>query len=462
VSQSSGRRSLPVSNERVLPTLNVDGTRRWVRPKVFEGKYLLRRKVVAGLLVALFVALPFISVRGKPAVLLDVVQREFTLFGATFRATEGGLLMLLMLAIFVAIFWLTAVYGRVWCGYGCPQTIYLEFVFRPIERWLEGSRGQQQKLDREGPDARRLLKYAIYVVLSWLLGNLFLSYFVGVRALSAWLSRSPFEQPTPFLVMFVAAALVFFDFAYFREQMCSIACPYARLQSVLLDKGSAILAYDSARGEPRGARHKDTARGDCIDCRACVVACPAGIDIRDGLQLECIACAQCADACDGVMAKLKRPLGLVRYSTQSELTAERVKSVRPRTLLYPAMLIVLLGALFWLGRGATDPKVTVLRGAGIPFVVEADGRVRNQLRVKIHNRFDHRESFSISLAGAPGSELIAPENPVHAEPNEMTTAGVFVESPAALFSNGKAAVRVVVTTETGFEVTLPYDLLGPL
>ncbi len=463
MSDESDRHRLPVLSERVLPTLNVDGTRRWVRPKLFPGKYHTRRKVIGFALVVLFFALPFVTIGGKPAILLDVVRREFSLFGATFYATEGVLLMLLMLSIFVGIFWVSAVYGRVWCGYGCPQTVYLEFLFRPIERWLEGSRGQQLKLDREGANGRRVLKYVIYALLAVVLGNLFLSYFVGVKALGHWLSGSPLEHPIPFLVMFVTAGLVFFDFAYFREQMCTIICPYARLQSVLLDKRSLIVAYDSQRGEPRGARQKGASNGDCIDCKACVVACPTGIDIRDGLQLECVACAQCVDACDGVMAKVKRPLGLIRYATKAELAGDTGKKrFRPRAIVYPALLAVLLTALVVWGRGSSEPKVTVLRGTGVPFVVEPDGRVRNQLRVKVHNRFDHTTEFRIALEGAPGSELIAPENPVRVEPDEMTTTGIFVEAPPDLFEGGRRPIELVVTTPDGFQVTVPYDLLGPL
>lgn len=455
------KHSLPVLTERVLPTLNVDGSRRWVRPKLFQGKYLQRRRWTAYLLMAAFALLPFIEISGKPAILLDVVRREFSLFGATFYATDGVLLMLLLLSIFIAIFWISAVYGRVWCGYGCPQTVYLEFLFRPIERWLEGSRGQQQKLDRDGANARRVIKYAIYGVLALLLGNLFLSYFIGVEQLSKWLSRSPLEHPTPFLVMLVTAGLVFFDFTYFREQMCTIICPYARLQSVLLDKRSLVVGYDALRGEPRGPRKQEGA-GDCIDCKACVVACPTGIDIRDGLQLECIACAQCVDACDGVMAKIDKPRGLVRYASQSELEQRsEPKRVRPRTLLYPALIAVLVSALVVLGRDTGEPKVTVLRGTGAPFVIEPDGRIRNQIRVKIHNRRDRPEHFRIAVEGAEGSTLIAAENPLPVAAEEMATTSVFVEAPRSLFASGRRSVELIVTSDDGFRTVIPYNLLGP-
>jgi cytochrome c oxidase accessory protein FixG len=457
---------LPVLGERVLPTLNVDGSRRWIRPKLFAGRFHHRRRVVAYVLMVLFAVLPFVPVGGKPAVLLDVVRREFSLFGATFYATDGVLLMLLLLSIFIGIFWVSALYGRVWCGYGCPQTVYLEFLFRPIERWLEGSRGQQQKLDREGANVRRVIKYGIYALLALLLGNLFLSYFVGVEQLSAWLSRSPFEHPAPFLVMLVTAGLVFFDFTYFREQMCTIVCPYARLQSVLLDKRSLVVGYDRARGEPRGPRKKE-GTGDCIDCKACVVACPTGIDIRDGLQLECVACAQCVDACDGVMAKLEKPPGLVRYASQAELeqqpgaTSAGAHGFRVRTVLYPALVLGLLAALIILGSSTAESKVTVLRGTGAPFVVEPDGRVRNQIRVKIHNRENVPRHFHIALEGAPGSELVAAENPLLVASLEMATTSVFVASPKELFSAGRRSVELIVESEGGFRSVTTYNLMGP-
>jgi len=349
--------------ERVLPTLNNDGTRRWIRPRHFKGRFERARLVTAWTLIVLFAGLPFVHIGGKPAILLDLVHRRFTLFGRMFLPTDGVLLMLFMLTVLVGIILATALVGRVWCGWGCPQTVYMEFLFRPIERWIEGDHRAQMKLDGRPPGRRRILKHSIFLVLSAIVGNLFLSYFVGVQALSTWMRHSPLEHRSAFLVMGVTTGLVFFDFAYFREQMCTVVCPYARLQSVLLDTKSLVVAYDGTRGEPRGKKGKTG--GDCVDCGLCVAVCPTGIDIRNGLQLECITCAQCIDGCDSVMDKLGRRRGLIRYTSQDALATRRfsIRSLaRPRILVYPAILTALLVALTVAGSRHRTAEISVLRG----------------------------------------------------------------------------------------------------
>lgn len=445
---------------RVLPTLNSDGTRRWIRPKTFHGRYHTLRRVVGYTLVLLFAAMPFIKLGGKPIVLLDVPRREFNLLGTTFLPTDSVLLMLLLLAFFLGIFLTTALFGRVWCGWGCPQTVYLELFFRPIEQWLEGSRGKQLKLDREGPNGRRVLKLLIFAVLSVGVANIFLAYFVGVERLKLWVTESPFLHPTPFLIVLGTSALVFFDFAYFREQMCTIVCPYARLQSVLLDKQSLVIGYDNKRGEPRtSGRSKG---GDCIDCKACVVACPTGIDIRAGLQMECVACAQCVDACDSVMKKISKPLGLIRYASQRELNGQKAGSwLRPRVLMYPALLAAVLAALWHFGAGRKDAEVTVLRGIGAPFVVEGNA-VRNQLRVKVRNRASEAKSFHISVNNLPAATLVAPENPVHVPPGQQSTIGLFITLPKHAFERGVLEVALQIQDAQGNSQLVPYRLLGPV
>jgi cytochrome c oxidase accessory protein FixG len=454
--------SAPVPSHRVLPTLNADGTRRKIRPRLYPGKHWQRRRTVAWGLMVLFLAIPWLRIANKPVILLDVPGREFTLFGKTFLPTDGVLLMLLLLTIFVGIVLLTALVGRAWCGWGCPQTVYLEFLFRPIERLFEGKREAQLRLDREGGGPRRLAKNAVFLVLSALLGNAFLAYFVGTDRLLSWVQRSPFEHPEPFLVMAVVSALVFVDFAYFREQMCTLVCPYARLQSVLLDRRSLIVGYDVKRGEPRSKGRPKPGSGDCIDCQACVTACPTGIDIRQGLQLECVACAQCVDACNSIMQRVNKPAGLIRYGSQDRLeNGVKTRSLRPRVILYAAVFGLILTLLVASTVARPSAEVIVLRGLGAPFDIR-DGMAVNQIRVKIQNLGDTAAEYRIELLDAPGARLIAPENPLPVGPREQRSTSVFVMiAPSELAPNGQRPVQFRVSDGRGFEKTLKYRLLGP-
>lgn len=449
----------PAAPRRVLPTLNQDGSRRWIRPRPFDGRFVRARRWVGWVLVALFAGLPFVRVGGNPALLFDIPARQFHMFGATLRATDGVLLMLLLLAIFVSIFAVTAWIGRAWCGWACPQTVYLELLFRPLERWIEGGRNAQLRLDREGPNARRFVRYAVFALLSVALANLFLSYFVGVERLGHWMSASPLSHPTGFLVVLVTSLLVYADFGYFREQMCTVACPYARLQSVLLDPKSIVVGYDAARGEPRG---RGDGRGDCVDCGACVATCPTGIDIREGLQLECIACAQCVDACDSVMTKFGRPSGLIRHDAGYVLHGVKgsLRPHRPRLVAYSLVLAALLGGLAFFARGASRPEVTLLRGLGAPFELAGD-RVRNQLRLKIQNRSSVAGAYRLEVLGVSGAELVAPENPLRIAAGERATTSVFVSVPIAALVNGSCTVQLQLHDEQGFDVQLSYRILGP-
>jgi cytochrome c oxidase accessory protein FixG len=301
----------------------------------------------------------------------------------------------------------------------------------------------------------------VFAGISALVGNVFLAYFVGTDALFHWLAHSPLQHPTAFMVMAATAGLMFFDFAYFREQMCTVACPYARLQSVLLDAHSLIIGYDARRGEPRAKGKPKLGRGDCIDCSACVTACPTGIDIRDGLQLECVACGQCVDACDFIMQRINKPRGLIRYGSKASLEQQlESKVLRPRAVLYPVLASVLIGALLFVGARRSSAEVTVLRGLGAPFSVQADGVV-NQLRVKIENRSGEPRSYRMSLAGAEGARLIAPENPLAVAPGTHRSTSLFVIAPPQLFQGGTRAVEVRVRDERDLDVSVPYKLLGP-
>ncbi len=451
---------IPVAPERVLPTLNADGTRNRIRPRPYDGSLLRARRVVAWALMGLFVALPLVRIHGKPAILLDVMQRQFVLFGRTFLATDGVLLMLMMLAIFVTVVLTTALVGRAWCGWACPQTVYMEFLFRPLERLFEGPREAQLRIDKAGWSTRRLAKNVVYLGLAFLLANVFLAYFVGTDALRHWVLEAPSQHVGGFTVVMVTAGLIFFDFSYFREQMCTVICPYARLQSVLLDPKSLIIGYDERRGEPRSkGKAKVAGHGDCIDCRACVVTCPTGIDIRQGLQLECIACGQCADACDSIMDRIKKPRGLIRYSSPMALrTGSPPRLLRLRVVIYGLILIGLTAALVLLGGKSDASEVTLLRGQGAPFSESGD-QVINQLRLKVRNRTDKPQRFAVQIVDFPAAKIVAPELPLAVAPAQQAVAPFFVVAPR---SEVHGTRRVQIRVSDGHEAQLvPYTLLGP-
>ncbi len=466
--------SLLDSPDQVLSTLNRDGSRRWLRPLVSRGRFLTARRVVAYALIALFVLLPFWKINGKPAILLDILKREFSLFGVTFLPTDTVLLALLLISSVLAIFLVTALLGRIWCGWACPQTVYMEFLYRPLERLFNGPPNRQGRATKPGP-LRTGLKYATYVLVSFLLANLFLAYFVGVDALKVWVTRSPLEHPTSFLVMAITTGLMLIDFCWFREQTCIVACPYGRLQSVLLDRHSLIISYDERRGEPRGKLSKSasvelpvmsqsdapSSRGDCVDCGLCVVTCPTGIDIRNGLQLECVACAQCIDACDAVMDKIGRPRGLIRYGSQAEMLREPRRLLRPRVILYPLILAGLLGALTFLLITKAPADISLLRGRGMPFAELADRRISNQLQVKITNRTRNEAEYSLSLVVPSDGELNVSENPMHVAAGATRTDGLAIIAPRTAFNHGRCEAIVRISDGHGFERDVRFTLVGP-
>lgn len=456
--------TIPSAVGRVLPTMNEDGSRRWLRPKPAPGAHWRRRRAVAYALMLVFFAIPSLRMGGKPLILLDLPRREFTLFGTTFLPTETLLLMLLLVSIVIGVFLLTALFGRVWCGWACPQTVYMEFLFRPLERLIEGGRSGSLALDRSRQHfhPRRLLKYAVYLALALFLAHTFLAYFVGTEQLAVWVRRSPAQHPTSFLVMLATTALIFFDFAYFREQTCLVACPYGRWQSVLLDRQSLIVAYDRRRGEPRlRGKVRPQGAGDCIDCGACVLTCPTGIDIRDGLQMECIHCTQCADACDAVMEKIAKPRGLIRYSSQDALDGERVRLLRPRVVLYPAALALFLGLFAYNLERREPAEVTLLRGIGAPFSEEPDGRIANQVRIKVTNRSSADREYRITTAGAEQGTVVAPVNPLPVARGATETTSLFVLLPRDAFHDGEHHIVVRVDDGHGFSSEAPYRLVGP-
>jgi cytochrome c oxidase accessory protein FixG len=445
-----------VPTERVLSTLNKDGTRRYVQPKLAHGRFLTRRRVVGFALVALFVLLPRLRIDGHPALLIDLVTREIHVLGALFRPSEGFVLALLGITIVTAVFLVTALFGRVWCGWGCPQTVYLELVFRPIERWLEGSRGQ-----RASP-WRKLVKWTLFAAVAFALSNVFLAYFVGTDRLEQWVFGSPLDHPIGFAIVIAVAVLMLADFGWFREQLCTIACPYGRLQSVLLDRQSLIIGYDTTRGEPRTKPKKKlpVVGGDCVDCSACVNVCPTGIDIRDGLQMECIGCAQCIDACDAVMARVGRARGLIRYSSQDELAGKPRRVLRLRTIIYPVLLLVAGGMLAWSVQARESTEVWIARVQGPSFVALPDGTISSQARIKLENRSDLERRYHLLLVESPGAALRSNQM-WSVKPHKSLEIPIFIDVPRDSFVDGKRRVYLRIHDSAGFERVVTLTLLGP-
>jgi cytochrome c oxidase accessory protein FixG len=452
--------------------LNEDGTRRWIRPKPSHGRWWHRRRVVAYALMVLFFAAPHLRLFGKPIFLMDLPKREFILLGYTFLPTDTLLFMLVLASGVIGIFLLTAFFGRAWCGWACPQTVYLEFLFRPIGRWFDGGYVGSRNLDKRHAwfTPRRLAKYVTFFLLALFVSHTLLAFFVGTDNLYHWVLQSPSHHPTAFFFIVVFTGLVWFNFTYFREQTCLIVCPYGRWQSALIDRQSLIVAYDARRGEPRAhvTPTRDPNAGDCIDCNACVQTCPTGIDIRNGLQMECVHCTQCIDACDDVMTRVGKPTGLIRYSSQDALAGKARRLLRLRTVLYPAVLLLLLTGLVTALITKDPIDVTVLRGIGAPFTEETDGRIANQIRVKITNRRNTPQAITIAVtgledAGLTPSEItvVNPENPLTVAAGATHSTSLFVLLPRRAFSHGDRQITLLVTDPAGFRQTIAWRLLGP-
>ena len=395
-----------------LATVTDDGKRRWVYPKKPSGKFYNARTILSLFLLAVLVIVPFIKINGHQILLFDFLNRNFILFGIPFGPHDFHLFVLAMIAIIVFIILFTVVFGRIFCGWACPQTIFMEMVFRKIEYWIEGDARDQRKLDAEDWNSKKLfkkgIKNLIFFVIAFIIAHVFLSYIISMDKVISIITQPPSAHLSGFIAIIAFSLIFYWVFAFFREQACTIVCPYGRLQGVLLDQDSIVIAYDHKRGEPRGKIRKSeesSNKGDCIDCHLCVDVCPTGIDIRNGIQLECVNCTACIDACDEVMEKINRPKKLIRYDSLNGIENNTKFKFTPRMMLYSAILAALLGILGYLLSVRTEYSVNILRTPGMLFQEQPNGKVSNVYDLNIVNKTYNETPVQIKLENPADGEL---------------------------------------------------------
>ncbi len=448
-----------------VTTINDDGSRYFLHPSDVSGKWTLCRRLVGLALIAIYVLLPWIPINGNPAVFLDVENRMFHLFGLTLVPQDLWVMFFAVSGLGFGLFFVTALLGRIWCGWACPYTVFLDHVYRRIERWIEGDAQARRALDNApwtaGKAFKRIFKHLLYVAVAALIAHVFLSYFVSLKRLYDFMQAGPLEHATAFGIVAFLTAVLWFCFGYFREQFCIIMCPYGRLQSALTDDDTINVGYDHKRGEPRGAKGK--AEGDCIDCRRCIQVCPTGIDIRNGLQLECIGCTACIDACDDIMEKVGRPKGLIRYDSFKGFAGATRRLLRPRIYAYCALAALGLGALTLVASKKASPfNAIISRNTGVPFTNDATS-VQNIYKVRFMNKRNQPASVTIRLGknSPKGYELSGETQTFTVPPLDEVNRTCVVVAPLQHYV-GVSTVSIEVHADPGdvvIEKSIPF--LGP-
>jgi cytochrome c oxidase accessory protein FixG len=441
-----------------VKTMDQSGKRKWVFPRKPSGKYTNYRTFAAILLLAVFFVLPFLKVNSNPILLINILDRQFFIIGQPFYPQDFFILALGAITSIVFVILFTVVFGRIFCGWICPQTIFLEMIFRKIEYAIEGDRNKQMKLDRQEWTAekiwKRTLKWSIYIIISLIISHWMFMYIVGYKEVFKIMQEGPFVNFTNFLVMILFTAAFYFTFAWFREQVCTLVCPYGRLQGVLIDKQTINVYYDFKRGETRakwrkGEDRKTVGKGDCIDCNQCVVVCPTGIDIRDGQQLECVNCTACIDACDEVMMKVGLPKGLIRYATEDEIEKEIPFKFTSRMKAYTAVLILLIGFLGFLlsDRGTMEAKF--IKPAGTSFFIR-DGKISNIYNYTFLNKSNKDHFVTIKVIKPENGEIILSESgKILMKKDQMVKGTVNISFPEKEIKLSKQNITIGVYDESG-------------
>lgn len=445
-----------------LHVINEDGSRRTVYPADVRGRFTRWKPWVFSVLMAIYAGLPWLSIDGRPAVFIDIPRRRAFLFGGVFNAQDFYLVFALVAGVGFTLIVTSALFGRVWCGWACPQTVFLEGLFRPIERLIEGPASARMALAKApwtpSKIAKRALKHGVYLIVAWTIAHLFLAYFVSVEGLGEMILAGPAAHPTAFAWGLVPTGILYFNFWWFREQLCLIICPYGRLQSALQDKDTLIIGYDAKRGEPRG-KAKDPNAGDCVDCGRCIAVCPTDIDIRNGLQMECLGCAACVDACDEIMVKLGRPTGLIRYDSQRGLTEGVRRFWRPRIAYYAAVGTAGIIAIALLFSARSPFEANVLRPSGVPYVI-AEGVVRNQLTVHVINKNPEPSTISLHVSAPEGVDVTVPQPSRLFESLESASLPLIVALPQERFRAGLEIEIEVRDEHSGRNRILHAPILG--
>lgn len=447
--------------------ISAEGKRVWFFPKKPKGYFYNLRSYLSWIYLTVFFTLPFIKFHGAPLFMLNVIDRIYILFGVRFWPQDFFIFVLGMLIFVVFIILFTVIFGRVFCGWVCPQTIFMEMVFRKIEYWLEGDRKAQMALRSQPWNSktltRRILKIILFFAVSFAIANTFLAYVIGAD--QVWnIATEPVSQHVGgFIAIIIFSLVFFFVYYWFREQVCLIVCPYGRMQGVMLDKNSIAVTYDHVRGEPRTKHVKKTAdqpHGDCVDCLECIRVCPTGIDIRNGLQLECVNCTACMDACDTVMEKTHREKGLIRYASENSIVNKTKLRLNKRIVAYSFVLMALVGVEAFLLIARSELEVNSVRTRNTLFTVEPNGTIGNLYNIKLINKTSDEMNIEFKIEGKNASfDWIGHQNKL--QPGEMKNGELFIYVPVNELPSQRNDVKLKIYSNGELMATEKLVLLAP-
>ncbi len=450
-----------------IATVDDKGKRIWVFPQKPAGRLYTLRSWATLAYIIIFFGLPFLKYDGHPIFLINVLQRRFILFGQIFWPQDFFIFALGMVVFIVFIALFTVVFGRVFCGWACPQTIFMEMVFRKIEFWIEGDAGKQKLLKKAPWDSakisKKVTKWVIFWLVSFIIANVFLSYLIGVDDLKKLITEPLDKNIGSFTTLLVFTTVFFFVYLWMREQICTVICPYGRMQGVLLDKDSVIVAYDYKRGEKRGKFHKNEKRelGDCIDCEQCVKVCPTGIDIRNGTQLECVNCTACIDACNHMMSAVGLPTGLIRYASENNIAEKKPWRMTWRMKAYSGVMVFLLAILVWLLSTRTDVGITILRTPGQLYQEQPNHQMSNLYNYKIFNKTFKTKEVTLRPENFKGSIKLVGETRMMIPPDGYVAGTMFINIEKDDIKDRKTKLRIGVYEGDEKISTITTSFLGP-